>query len=796
MVSKKPKQKDSILNISYNASKTASAFHKSNAFVRGIMGPVGCVAGDTMVATVDGLVRIDEISAPTHVLSWCGKTGQFVFASTGGSFPKGKDYLYRIVTEQGEFEAAPHHLLLCGDGKYRRVDTLGQGQSVCLYSSAPSLTNSSLALLSSKLDVRRLKKKAEDCLRDYAVLARQYGQQLLKEEGSAQSFSPSKGGVRKCSQLCECAGAPVGSEQEHSHHCQLFYRRSKKCSCCQSEPPRSTLAGRIFSKLFSHTLVIAQLYLLSLLSFFARLPVQLFSLCSRSYNIPPKSTGTILSITKGDVKKVYWDIQVSGTNNYVTADGAIHHNSGKSVGCIWEIYMRAMQQAKAPDGKRYTRWVIVRNTYADLRDTTIASWDSWFPEEIFGNRLMGLPPYKQTIEFNDVHMEVLFMALNDDKDIRKLLSLEPTGIWFNEAREIPWDIISRAGERPGRYPDGKLGGCTWSGIIMDTNPMDDEHWWYKMAEEENWRRDKDGKLIPLEQIPEGKRWEFFRQPSGLSEEAENLENLMQTPETLGKSLKERRKQGRQYYERMIIGKTQEEINVYVHGNYGSVQTGRAVFKGYWNDELHVAKGNIEPNKQLTVYCGLDCSGRNPAAVFSQAYPGGGIEVFKEVSTTDMGAEEFADYVSAILEREFKGFNIQFWGDPAGGWKSQNNEETYFDVLKSRGILVRPASEGLRFPPRREAVVSVLSRMSKGKPAFLLDSSCKVLRRGFNGGYYYKKFNTAGGNDYHPEPEKRGNRCADAMDALMYALVGMGEVRKMRGKGQRQGQVQANWGFDV
>lgn len=47
------------------------------------------------------------------------------------------------------------------------------------------------------------------------------------------------------------------------------------------------------------------------------------------------SKTTIISITQDDVKSSYWDMQVLDTNNYVTEDGAIHHNSGKTfVGCL------------------------------------------------------------------------------------------------------------------------------------------------------------------------------------------------------------------------------------------------------------------------------------------------------------------------------------------------------------------------------------------------------------------------------------------------------------------------------
>ncbi|NIV46838.1 MAG: hypothetical protein GWN46_08525, partial [Gammaproteobacteria bacterium] len=68
----------------------------------------------------------------------------------------------------------------------------------------------------------------------------------------------------------------------------------------------------------------------------------------------------------------------------------------------------------------------------------------------------------------------------------------------------------------------------------DTNPCDEDHWWYRIFEEET----NDG-------------FQVFHQPSGLGKYAENLENLPPL-----------------YYERLMQGHDQEWINVYVHGLYG------------------------------------------------------------------------------------------------------------------------------------------------------------------------------------------------------------------------------------
>jgi len=99
--------------------------------------------------------------------------------------------------------------------------------------------------------------------------------------------------------------------------------------------------------------------------------------------------------------------------------------SGKSTGMCMEIMRRAQEQKAGADGLRRTRWAVVRNTYGELKDTTLKTWLDWFPEDVFGT--FNRTDMHHNIRVNDVHMEVLFRALDRPKDVAKLLSLEITG---------------------------------------------------------------------------------------------------------------------------------------------------------------------------------------------------------------------------------------------------------------------------------------------------------------------------------------------------------------------------------
>jgi hypothetical protein len=442
--------------------------------------------------------------------------------------------------------------------------------------------------------------------------------------------------------------------------------------------------------------------------------------------------------------------------------------------------MRAKEQAPSKDGIRRSRWIIARNTQPQLETTTIKTWLDWFPEHIFG-KMSRKPPFTHNIKVGDIELEVIFLALDKPEDVKKLLSFEVTGVFFNEAREMDYEIISGATGRVGRYPPPKdrpphipsSKWPTWHGIIMDTNPPTDDHWWYKMAEEQAWAVDKFGNPIDVESVPERERWSFWKQPSGLAPDAENIENLPG---------------GKGYYTQQLGGKTEEWINVYVHGNYGFIKHGLPVYKGAWNPDLHTAKEPISIPAGGTVYVGIDCSGRHPAAIFLIRTFTGQIQVIHELcvqSDEGMGATSFARLLKQEMMTKFPSHDFEIWGDPAGGFGSQNDEQTYFGILAGEGIFTKP-SPGFRIAERIESVITTLCTNISGGPQILVSPNCKVLLRGMNGGYRHRKIGVSGEARYDPKPEK--NRYSDVQDALQYVLCGMGQLNKLYGRKRQNAQT--------
>lgn len=416
--------------------------------------------------------------------------------------------------------------------------------------------------------------------------------------------------------------------------------------------------------------------------------------------------------------------------------------SGKSVACVAEMMRIScfVQQPTPGTNVRESRWVVVRNTYRELMDTTIQTFFDWVPEHtgVFLKQDLKFT-FKQALpDGTIVKAEFLFRALDKPDDIKKLLSLEVTGGWLNEAREIPKAIMDMLIGRLGRYPrkvDG-MGGATRYCLLMDTNPPDSDHWYYKLFEE---------------QKPEG--YEIFYQPSGLSPEAENIKNL---PDG--------------YYQKMQAGKDQEWINVYVHGQYGFVQDGKPVWPEYKDDFHHTDKDIIVP-KSLTIHVGIDF-GLTPAAIFGVRTPTDQIIAFDELVAEDMDARTFGRLLKQKINSEYSGYNFRFTGDPAGDFRAQSDSSTPFMMLAAEKI---PAAPAWTNDPviRIGAAAAPMKRLdSAGNPGFLVGPKCKVLRKALSGGYKYRRIKVAGDERYHDVPDK--NRYSHPADGFQYLMLSLGE----------------------
>lgn len=434
--------------------------------------------------------------------------------------------------------------------------------------------------------------------------------------------------------------------------------------------------------------------------------------------------------------------------------------SGKTYGCAFKVLQRICQQSveyprdergqriPGAQGVRVSRWVVIRNTYAELSSTTIRDWKAVVSINL-GPFTSGHPP-EHKLDFNlpdgtRVKSEVLFIALDHDDDVRKLRGMNLTAAWINEMKEIHQSIFTMLNGRIDRYPEP--GTSSWVGIIGDTNAWDHEHWLQKAHEQT--------------QLGEYKTFEFFIQPPGVikvdgvwraNPEADNIEILKAN-----------------YYDKQIESNSEDWIRVNLANEIGVSFDGKPVHPDY-SDSVHGTELMLDPPPGCTVQVGFDW-GLTPAAAMAWQDTHGIWNVFDEVVATDMGAERFADQFKIAVAKYPQ---IQRWscrGDPSGDNRSGTDERTVFQVMAANGIVVIAASTNDPMV-RRGALERPLRRMINGKPGIRFSPRCRMLRKGLAGAFCYRRVRIAGFDRFRDEPDK--NEFSHCVEALEYLLMGGGE----------------------
>jgi hypothetical protein len=300
--------------------------------------------------------------------------------------------------------------------------------------------------------------------------------------------------------------------------------------------------------------------------------------------------------------------------------------SGKSVASQQEIVRRARLQMPDTNGVRKTRWMVVRNTYDQLKTTTVKTWKDWFGPQ-FGT-FIDSAPFEHRLKFpladgSLVEADVLFRAMDKSEDVNKFLSFEGTGVYFNEIREIRKELVDAADGRIGRYPSMRDGGATWIGIWGDTNMPDEDHWIYDAAE-----KDKES------------GWELFKQPGGVikvggkwvhNPDAENIENLRPG-----------------YYTEQLPGKSDSWIAVYLGAEFAHVPTEGT----YFAEEMIFADregriGDVFPDRALPVHTFWDMGvGDDMVLWFGQGSAGN----WRWVDYYENSGKNLGHYANVIAEK--------------------------------------------------------------------------------------------------------------------------------------------------
>ena len=429
--------------------------------------------------------------------------------------------------------------------------------------------------------------------------------------------------------------------------------------------------------------------------------------------------------------------------------------SGKSVTCSFEIVRRATMQEPNEQGIRKTRAAVVRETARQLQDTTIKTFLDWFPPGVCGTYMRTTKTY--FFKVGDVECEVMFRALDDADDVANLNSLELTFTWFNECKDIHPEIVDAMSKRIGRFPSKKDGGPTWHGMWGDTNPPTMDTWWFYQMEH----------LDPKDGVsPNDNGWDVFKQPSGRSTDAENIENL---PEN--------------YYDTQ--GRSDEYIRTFIDGEYGLSLSGQPIYK-YFRPDYHMAHERLRPivNGVRPIVIGMDL-GLTPAAVIGQQDPRGRVLILGEAVSFDMGIQRFTRTIlKPLIIEKWSGAPILVITDPAGIQRAQTDERSAVDIIKAEGLRVFPAKTN-NISARVNSVDEFLMRQVDGDSAFLVDPSCTNLKAAMMGGYRYHPKNGSIDKNKH-------SHVAEALQYLMMHINTAGEGALLTQKREIKRVASAGW----
>ena len=445
--------------------------------------------------------------------------------------------------------------------------------------------------------------------------------------------------------------------------------------------------------------------------------------------------------------------------------------SGKSTMMIIELIKLAVNQCPDKWGNRSTKWLIVRETYPQLRNTVFESFKMWLRPNGTTVRYTESAPMR--IRWTDrlkdgtqMNAEFIFLAVKDPSDYENVKSIEITGAFINEAGAMDRDVVSVVNSRIGRFPPpvdavDEDNPITRTALLIDSNPPDEDSW---MAESfanvpEHWDAwQQPGALLPCNESPTG--WK-------LNPEGENFRYLGIGPE--------------KYYLERTGGMTKEQIRVLYEGKFGVTSHGKAVYRRQYNDDLHLSSNVLRPIPDLPIYLGWDFGHGGEACTIAQKTKTGQLRVLDSLIADNIGLHDFAlNFVKPKLEKDYAAWTgkaIISVGDPSGTSKHGLSKDSlnYFDVLNNqkdgifRDYFVTKPAKSNHIELRLNAVRHFLTtELPTGGPAFQLNRSCGKLRRGFNAGYCYKRMQVTGTAVYKDKPSK--DDFSHPHDSLQYIAL--------------------------
>lgn len=373
--------------------------------------------------------------------------------------------------------------------------------------------------------------------------------------------------------------------------------------------------------------------------------------------------------------------------------------SGKSRMVIQEIELSCVQWPNLPVA-------VYRKTLPSLRDSTLQEWRSHCTKEIWDFKERDVRAICPNGSF------VNFRGLDEAS---KAKSTEYGLLIMEEADEFTLeDFIYLNGRvrKKGNWP---------LRIILLLNPVDEDHWIYSEFVKNKSDYEGRGGLLVLH----------------LST-YDNSENL---PEG--------------YIEQSTAGMTDDEIDRYIHGNWGTIVKGEPVYKKYLNPEIHLETWDYIPGAHRLIR-GWDFGFNHPACSFRLVDLRGRKNCRHSMMGEKTDLDVFAQQVLETTERLFPGAQVKDFGDPRGHDRSQSSTSktanTAFEVLQDCGIYAIGERGSRDYVEKGiQQVRREFGTLVDGKPELTIDPRNTLIRTAYFGKYVRDETGAPKKDGYYEHP---------------------------------------------
>lgn len=363
---------------------------------------------------------------------------------------------------------------------------------------------------------------------------------------------------------------------------------------------------------------------------------------------------------------------------------------GKSAALAWSVFAHTRQNPGA-------QWYVIRDTWENLRKTTMEEFFKWFPPGVYGSW------HETNKEFTWSEGvgkgKVNFLGMDSPDDASKLMSRVMAGFAMDE----PAPAIGSVGIDEMIFDLAmtrlRQEGMNWYAAKLAENNPDESHWtWKKFAGPEK----KEGFRV----------WQPMR--------PENEANLPPG-----------------YYANMraTLAHRPDLVRRFIDGEFGFQSEGKAVTP-QWSDRVHLASGLIPVRGPDLVLC-WDF-GLNPTCIITQVTPLGHWNILDAMVGDGMGVTELIqDWAKPLLDSRYPKYRIRHIGDNQGRQREQSSSQNNA-VLVLRRVLGGDWRSGpIKTAERVEPLRAVLSRLTAGRGVVQVDKDrATPVWHALRGGWHY------------------------------------------------------------